>query len=159
MNSETHQSTSVRSTERRCRSSGSSCVCPPISPQSLNPSIALLCGRSWNEWRDSQHFAGILVATAPDDPVTFDSGVGNFKPVPMSWVGAAIAKIAKGDTFSAAWKNLIPTPDTYDEVLASVQAHAAGLFKHLKGRQPRPRLMWTTSTREMIRARQTTKDC
>ena len=54
------------------------------------------------------------------------------------WVGAAIAKIAKGDTFSAAWKNPIPTPDTYEEVLASAQvAHAAGaLFKNVKGRQP-----------------------
>ena len=56
----------------------------------------------------------------------------------MSWVGAAIAKIAKGDTFSAAWKNLISTPDTHEEVLASAQAaHAAGaLFKNVKGRQP-----------------------
>ena len=78
------------------------------------------------------------MATAPDDPVTFDLSVGNFKPVVMSWVGAAIAKIAKEDTFSAAWKNLIPTPDTYEEVLASAQAaHAAGaLFKNVKGRQP-----------------------
>ena len=78
----------------------------------------------------AEHFAGILVATAPDDPVTFDLSVGNLKPVLMSWVGAAIAEIA--------WKNLIPTPDTYEEVLASAQAaHAAGaLFKNVKGRQP-----------------------
>ena len=84
------------------------------------------------------HFAGIVVATAPDDPVTFDLSVGNLKPVLMLWVGAAIAKIAEGDTFSAAWKNLIPTPDTYKEVLASYQAaHAAGaLFKYDTGRQP-----------------------
>ena len=86
----------------------------------------------------AEHFAGILVATAPDDPVTFDISVGNLKPVLMSWVGAAIAKIAEVDTFSAAWKNLIPTPDTYEEVLASAQAaHAAGaLFKNVKGCQP-----------------------
>ena len=86
----------------------------------------------------AEHFAGILVATAPDDPATFDLSVGNLKPVLMSRVGEAIAKIAKGDTFSAAWKNLIPTPDTYEEVLASAQVtHAAGaLFKNVKGRQP-----------------------
>ena len=41
----------------------------------------------------AEHFAGILVATAPDDPVTFfDLRVGNLKPVLMSWVGPAIAK-------------------------------------------------------------------
>ena len=53
------------------------------------------------------------LATAKDDPVTFDLSVGNLKPV-------------------------IPTPDTYEEVLASAQAaHAAGaLFKNVKGRQP-----------------------
>ena len=84
----------------------------------------------------AEHFAGILVATAPDDFVTFDLSVGNLKPVLMSLVGAAIAKIAKVDTFSVAWKNLIPTPDTYEEVLASAQAaHAAGaLFKNVTGR-------------------------
>ena len=78
------------------------------------------------------------VATAPDDPVTFDLSVGNLEPVLVSWVGVDIAKIAKGNTFSAAWKNLIPTPDTYEEVLASAQAaHAAGApFKNVKGRQP-----------------------
>ena len=56
----------------------------------------------------------------------------------MSWVGAAIAKITKGDTFSAAWKNLIRISDTYEGVLASAQdAHAAGaLFKNVKCRQP-----------------------
>ena len=86
----------------------------------------------------SFEWPGAAVATAPDDPVTVDLSVGNLKPVLMSWVGAAIAKIAKGDTFSAAWKNPIPTPDTYEEVLASAQAaHAAGaLFKNVKGRQP-----------------------
>ena len=47
----------------------------------------------------AEHLAGILVSTAPDDPVTFDLSVGNLKPVLMSWVGAAIAKIAKGDIF------------------------------------------------------------
>ena len=111
-------------------------MCPPISPQSLNPLIALLCGRSSHAWRDSQR--SILLAFAPDHPVTFDLSVGNLKLVLMSWVGAAIAQIAKGDTFAAAWKNLIPIPDTYEEVLASAQAaHAAGaLFKNVKGRQP-----------------------
>ena len=68
-----------------------------------------------------EQFAGILVSAAPDHPVTFHLSVGNLKPVLMSWVRAAIAKIAKGDTFSAAWKNLIPTPCTYEEVLASAQ--------------------------------------
>ena len=92
-------------------------------------------------WRDSQQsiLLAFWVATAPDDPVTFDLSVDNFKPVLMSWVGATIAQIAKGDTcFAAAWKNLIPTPDTYEEVLVSAQAaHAAGaLFKNVKGRQP-----------------------
>ena len=115
-------------------------MCPAISPQSLNPLIALLCGRSRHVWRDSQqkHFAGILLATAPDDPATFDLSVRNLKPVLKSWVGATITKIAEENTFSAAWKNLIPTPDTNEEVLASAQAaHAAGaLFKNVKGRQP-----------------------
>ena len=79
------------------------------------------------------------MATAPDDPVIFDLSVGIFKPVLMSWVGSVIAEIAEGDTFSAVLKNLIPTPDTYEEVLASARAaHAAGaLFKNVEGRQPR----------------------
>ena len=86
----------------------------------------------------AEHFAGILVATAPDDPATFDLSVHNLKPVLNSWVGATITQIAEENTFSAAWKSLIPTPDTHEEVLASAQAaHAAGgLFKNVKGRQP-----------------------
>ena len=72
------------------------------------------------------------MATAPDDPVTFDLSVDNFKPVVMSWVGAAIAKIAE-DTFSAAWKNLIPTPDTYELRPPTLQAHCS---RTSKGRQP-----------------------
>ena len=46
-----------------------------------------------------EHFACILVAAAPDDPVTFDLSVGNLEQVLVSWVCAAIAKIGKETHF------------------------------------------------------------
>ena len=63
--------------------------------------------------------------------------------------------------------SLIPTPDSYEGVLASAQAaYAAGaLFKNVKGRQP-PEFAPEPEEAEvddfdagMMRARQTTKDC
>ena len=111
------KSTSVRSTERRCRKQWPHVKLVYV-PANFT-AVAQLFDRAFMlpfkarmARLAAKHFAGILMSAAPDDLVTFDFSIGNLKPVLMSWVGAAIAKIAKGDTISAAWKNLIPTPDT-----------------------------------------------
>ena len=147
------QSTSEKSTERRCRDvklmsvpATFTAVAQPLERAFMQAFKACMARLA------TEHFAGILVATAPDDPVTFDLSVGNLKPVLLSWVCTAIAKIAKGTHFM-----LLGRSDSNSRHVGGGVGKRSGHPRRLSSHQSPRRLRWTTS-RGDDEARQTTKD-